>query len=713
MNYESFPYHETSESLVNILKDRTQSEDSQFFRLLVGYYMCLAAAQMRCSIDTPDKGEIPVNMYVLNLAPSGFGKTMSMNTLEGEVFNHFRAFFLKHTFPNQAQESLAKLANERAIRKGTDPDDELIRVTKEFDATGSMPYAFDSGTKAAVRQLRHKLLMANAGSMNLIMDEVGANLSSNAEVFDTFIELFDKGLAKPNLLKNTSDSIRNEEIIGMTPANLMMFGVPNRLLDGAQTEEDMMTMLNMGYARRCFFGLVKPGTSGKQERTAEEMFDACTNQTNGATLEDIANKLSNMSDIINVNKKLVITRATCIELNKYQLDCEKRAKVLPAHQDLQKSELANRHFKVLKLAGAYAFMDESPEVTSDHIKNAIRVAEDSGEAFTNLLARDKPFVKLAKFIADVGREVTHADLVEELPFYKGSSSVKAEMMTHAIAYGYKNNIVIKKSFSDGIEFLRGESLKPTDTTKMIVSYSSDMTTDYRSELAPFDKLHLLTQAQGLHWVAHHLNTGYRDDLHVIPGFNMAVVDVDGGVNMSTAALLLSGYKWHMYTTKRHTAQDQRFRIVFPMNYELRLDSKDYQEFMISLYDWLPFDVDRQTKERSRKWLAHPGQYLYNDGELLDILPFIPKTKKNEDHKQLITSQQAMDNLERWVSNNIGDGNRNNMLLRYALVLLDGGFDFEAIRTRVMALNDKIADKLDEAELMATVMVTVARRLAKP
>jgi hypothetical protein len=53
-----------------------------------------------------------------------------------------------------------------------------------------------------------------------------------------------------------------------------------------------------------------------------------------------------------------------------------------------------------------------------------------------------------------------------------------------------------------------------------------------------------------------------------------------------------------------------------------------------------------------------------------------------------------------------------MLLRYAMILLDGGFDFENIRQRVMTLNNKIADKLDEAEVMSTIMITVAKAISK-
>lgn len=709
---DQMQYHPTSEQLVQILRDHTQAEDTLFFRLLVGYYFSLVASQMRCVIKSPDRGgDVPVNMYVLNLAPSGYGKTMSMNLLENKVLGLFRHRFIEETFPLLVTQNLPKLALKRANRKNTDPDEELIRVQKEFDATGEMPFSFSSGTTPAVRQIRHKLLMAEAGSLNLIMDEVGANLSSNMELFNAFIELYDKGEIKGNLLKNSAENQRNAEILGATPSNLLMFGVPTRLFDGAKTEEDVMTMLDMGYARRCFFGYIR-GVNRKKARTAESMFKDRTNAANTAAIDALADRFEALADMINANKPLAIKDATCITLNEYQLHCEARAEKMPEHMEMQKRELSERSFKVLKLAGAYAFVDDSAEVTEEHIYNAIRLAEDSGEAFAKLLSRDKSWVKLAKYIAAKGEDVTQADLAEELPYYKGSASAKSEMLVQAIAWGYKNNVIIKKAFADGIEFLRGESLEVTDLNEMILSYSSDITEGYANHRAPWDKLHKLTQAQGLHWVAHHLNGGYRNGDNVIPGFNLLVIDVDGGYNMTTAKMLLAKQKFLLYTTKRHTPDEHRFRIILPTNYELKLDGKDYKEFMANVFAWLPFEADTSAGQRERKWLSHDGHYEYNDGELFDVLPFIPKTTKNEERKTLLNSQQSMDNLERWMLNNIGDGNRNNLLLRYALILVDGGFGFEQIGDKVKELNSKIADKLDESEIMATVMVTVAKTLAK-
>ena len=709
--FSQMKYHPTSEKLVKIICDKAQRDDPLFFRIMVAYYFSVAAAQMRCAINTPDRGVVPVNTYVLNLAPTGYGKTLSANILEGEVLHLFRNRFLNETFPILAEANIAKLAVSRAARKGTDPDDELSRTEKEFEAQGDMVFSFDSGSSPAVKQLRHKLLMANAGSMNLIMDEVGNNLTANAEAFGTFIELFDKGLTKQKITKVGKDNKRSEEIIGQTPANLLMFGVPSRLLDGGKTEDEMMAMLTMGYARRCFFGYVK-STGKRATRSAEQMFIDRTNTDNDVALTEIADRLENLADIINANKKLHISRETCILLNEYQLLCEERASDLSEQQALSASELRERNFKVLKLAGAYAFMDDSSTVTNEHVFNAIKLAEDSGEAFVQILSRDKNWVKLAKYFATTKGEVTQADLAEDLPYYRGSSSVRSDMLNMAISYGYKNNIIIKKSFSDGVEFLRGETLKETDLNSMVIAYSTDFTTDYSNETAPFDQLHKLTNAPGMHWTSHHLLEGYRNEDNCIPGFNLVVIDVEDSVSFSTAKMLLKDYKYLIYTTKRHTDEANRFRILLPTNYELTLDAKDYKEFMNNIYDWLPFAVDKGTNQRSRKWMSNPGTYEYNDGLVLDVLPFIPKTAKNEVRKTLMDSQQSMDNLERWIINNIGDGNRNNLLLRYAMILVDAGIDADPIRIKVNALNDKIPDKLSEAEILGTIMQTVYKAVAK-
>ena len=710
--YGEMDYHPTSEKLVEIICERTRNSNPLFFRVHVAYYYAVLAAMMRTTVRTnDDRGDLPINLYAINLATSGAGKGLATNIMEDQVINQFRRSFQLNTFPVLANRNLPKIANERAIRDQKDPNEVLTRVEKEFDGLGPLLFSFDSATLAAIKQARHKLLMAEAGSINFQMDELGDNLQGNSEAFSAYLELFDVGKIKQKLLKNTGDNARSEEIEGRTPANMMLFGTPSRLFTGDKTEEELNGMLQAGYARRCFFGF-SLDHDHVMDISARDLLKQRQNTSSHDFIKKLSNRLAKLADPGNANKILQMSEDVSVLFIEYQLACEGAAHNLPAHEEVRKAEMSHRHFKALKLAGAYAFIDGDAEISMSHAYNAIKLAEDSGSAFDKLLSRDKPYVKLAKYIAAIRRSVTQVDLVEDLPFYKGSLSAKNDMMALAIAYGYQNNILIKKAFIDGIEFLRGETLEETDLNKLIVSHSTDLAKDYKNEYAPFSKLSNLTQCKGLHWVNHHLNDGHRCEENAQLGFNMVVIDVDGGTSLALARELLKDYKALFYTTKRHGVDNkERFRIILPTNFKLLLDTHDFKEFMRNLYEWLPFEVDDQTGQRARKWLSHNGSCYYQDGELLDVLPLIPKTTKNDSRKQLLNDQASMDNLERWVINNIGDGNRNNQLLRYAMILVDAGFGFDSIRQKVMTLNDKLPDKLSEAEVLSTIMITVTKRLS--
>lgn len=709
MDYDSLKHNAMSEDIVQVIGDRLLVDEPLFFRLMVGFHFAMVAASMRAMIRMPEGNTIPINMYCLNLAPSNFGKTRAATIIKKEVLNQFITRFEKETFPIQADDNLPKLACDRARRKAVDPDEEMERVQAEFDNTGEMLFSFDSGTDAGAKQTRHKLLMAQAGALNLFVDEIGLNYTKSKDLLDLFMELYD-GEVGTKLIKHTREQHRNAELRGITPANMMLFGTSNKLLDGSKLEDDLMSMLESGYARRCFFGFVR--SLEKIAITPEEAYKRAQSAKQSQVLDKLSDMFGNLADLINVNRIINIPEQTALKMYEYQFDCERRANQLKEHDSIQKTEMMSRFYKAIRLAGAYAFVEGSPDIEVQHLESAIKLAEESGKAFENILKREKPYVKLAKYIANLSEEVTHADLVEELPYYPKAANHRSDMLSLAIAYGYKNNIIIKKSFNDGIEFLRGETLQPTDLSQMIVSYSTDIATNYRNEVAPFDQLHKLTSAPGLHWTNHHLKGGHRQEDNAVPGFNLIVLDIDGGVSLKTAKLLLKDYKALFYTTKRSTDQENRFRIIFPTNFQLKLEAKDYKEFMSNFFEWLPFEADEATGQRARKWLSHSGHYEYNDGELIDVLPFIPKTSKNEERKRLMNDQHSLNNLERWVINNTGDGNRNNMILRYAMLLVDAGFDLEQVRDKTIDLNDKLPDKLDESEILSTVMVSASKAIAK-
>lgn len=496
-------YFPIVENLTKILCERTRSNDPSFFRIIVSYYLVKIASMMRCSFQTPDRGAIPVSMYAINLAVSGHGKGHSMNILEDSIINPFRTRFLDSTFPELAESHIKALALKRAVKYNVGPDEMTITLTQAFEEMGPLAFSFDSGTVPAVKQMRDKLLMAGAGSVNLEIDEIGSNLVGQTEILTTLLELFDVGKLKQKLTKNTNDNKRIEEITGKTPTNMLLFGTPSKLLNGGKIEEEFYSFLDIGFARRCIFGYSRK-TVKSSALSPKEIYDMMSDSSTSQYLQTIAHTLESLADSINFNVVLQVEEPVALELIQYQLNCEELADSLPEHQEIEKAELAHRYFKAEKLAGAYAFVDNSDKITSTHLWNAIKLVEDSGQAFDQILNRERPNVKLAKYIAGVEEDVTHSDISEDLPFYKGTAAAKRELMDYAIGWGYKNNVIIKKFLADGIEFFRGEALHEVDPNEVNVAYSIDIAVGYQNEVIPFTDIGILTAAPGYHFINHHL-----------------------------------------------------------------------------------------------------------------------------------------------------------------------------------------------------------------
>ncbi len=702
-------YFKPVKKLADILCQKTQSSDPLFFRILVSYYFVKVASMMRCDIQTMDRGNVPVSMYALNLALSGHGKGHSTNIVEEQVIQEFTQRFREETWPEISTRNLSILAATRAAKKNGDPDVELALVEAEFARLGQLAFSFDSGTTAAVKQMRHKLLMADAGSMNMEIDEIGSNLLGNQEVLTTFLELFDIGKVKQKLIKNTKENERSEEIDGRTPTNMMLFGTPSKLLNGSKVEEEFYSMLDTGYARRCVFGYTKDSHKDTS-MTPQQVLDVMMDPVSNGYLKKLSHKLGNLADIHNFDTVLTMDTPVTLLVIEYRLHCEKLAEKMTEFDEMRKAECSHRYFKALKLSGMHAFIDGSAKITEDHFMSAVKLVEDSGKAFSLILKRDMSHVRLVKYIAGIGRDVTHADITEDLPFYKGTANAREDMLTLGISWGYSNNIIIKRLMRDGIDFFRGESLNETDLDNMTVAYSQDIATGYKSEKVSWANMTKLFTAPGYHWINHHLVEPRRNEDNCIPGFDMIVIDVDGGVAIKTAQMLLKNYTYHLYTTKRHTATEERFRMIFPLNFHLKLDAKDFKQFMDNFFEWLPFDVDRQTGQRARKWLSNPTTVISHDGMLMDTLPFIPKTRKAIDRQALVASQSGLNNLERWFFANTEDGNRSNQFIRFGYMLVDMGFGIDEIRDKLMSLNSRLPEKLDEIEILNTILISVSKAI---
>jgi hypothetical protein len=149
-------------------------------------------------------------------------------------------------------------------------------------------------------------------------------------------------------------------------------------------------------------------------------------------------------------------------------------------------------------------------------------------------------------------------------------------------------------------------------------------------------------------------------------------------------------------------------MIFPLSYKLKLNKQEFKMFMENVYAWLPFDSDEATNQRSRKWMSNDGIHEYNDGLPINVYDFMPSTKgQKEMTKSLmdVMDNGALSKVESWLIRN-GQGQRNNTLIKYALLLVDSGDSARSIESKVMEFNNKFDEPLDEREIMSTVMKTV-------
>ncbi len=706
---ENTPHHPAMSELTDILCHRTGNVNRDFFQTEIAYFLSLIPSAMRATIISPERGKIPINVYSIALATSGFGKGHSVNLME-DVISGFREEYTHSVFPTLAEKSIYDLAVDIAARKGGDEDEEKSILEADFKRQGHAPFIFDSGTAPAVKQLRYKLLLAKSGSINFQMDEIGSNLIGNSEVLNVLLELYDLGRIKTKLIKNTAENERGVDLVGETPANVLMFGTTSKLFDGSKTEDEFFSFLETGYARRCFFGIGKPEIY-RGQLNPKDVYSSLVSKNKSVALNKWKNNFTKFADVKYSNLNIKVPEEVGIQLVSYRLFSESLANKMPEHEVIKKAEIGHRYFKALKLAGVYAFIDDSDHITMENLYQAIKITEASGKSFHTLLNRERNFVRLAKYISESKDNLTHADLVEDLPYYPSSATPRKEIMDLAMAWGVGNHVVIKKEVISNVDFFSGSTLEETNLNKLSFSFSNHFASNYSTEHRSLDELPKLLAAPNLHWCNHSFNKEHRSEENVIEGFNMIVIDVDGGVLLNHCHSLLSEYTFITSTTKRHTEDEHRFRIIFPTNYVLKLDTQDYKEFINSFLLWLPFESDVSANQRCKKWMTTNNSKIFiNKGtKIIDVLPFIPKTKKNNEYKDSILDLGNLDNLERWFLGNMDTGNRNNNLLNFAMMLFDAGMDYKELSKKVIDLNSCSNYPLKKEEIKSTILKSVASK----
>src|SRR5690606_37379181 len=120
---------------------------------------------------------------------------------------------------------------------------------------------------------------------------------------------------------------RGIEIDGPSPANLLMFGTPSKILDGSTVEAQFFELEETGYARRLLTAYsVSVNKIGNL--TPEQVFDLACASSSSEVITKLKDKFAALADPLNFNRKIYVPKEVSIHLIAYRQKCEAAAELL-------------------------------------------------------------------------------------------------------------------------------------------------------------------------------------------------------------------------------------------------------------------------------------------------------------------------------------------------------------------------------------------------
>jgi len=675
--------------------------------VMVNYALAEMTASLRTKLELYDGTTKPLNNYSYVFAESGVGKDVTMSALNRIFIDSFKKR-MQMGFDKHKE----KYWSERVmtlVDQDEEDADEIIKEEKRMVSPFS--YRISSGTLAGVSKSRVTYSLYNIGAVNLVIDELGSNYGMIRELIALMLSSYEDGSTEGRQLKS-------ESVVAVSgvPSNFIGYSSPALAFDGGATEKMITADLSQGMARRSWFAYaVRPKP---KKMTAEERVKMIRNNadTNKGNLKEINEKFSKLASPKNMYQNVTVSEEAEIVNMKYHMDCEAIAESKHDLSEQERIELVNRAWKAIRLASVYAFIDDKREVEVPHIEQAIYVAEMSGQAFKKVMNQPKVFERMFQFIAN-RKETTEVDL-ENQKWYSGNIRNKRDLMGLAKAYGYKQDHLFRVKDIEGIDFYSFLPMPKTNPDKVIISASQDITKGYKQLKVSFDDLYSLVTKDGFMYSAGTFKGGHRNKDNYKQEQNLIIIDIDDGMKLSTAKLMLSDYKCLIATTKSHQKDKKglicdRYRIIFIADKTIKLDSETYGNFMANVYDHLGLPADQSCKDSSRFYYGAEGEYWYSEGEkLIEIEPLIPDGEKANEikiHRSSI-GYSSLGSLEKFYISEEPNG-RNNQLNKYSLVLYkDEGYDYESIEKKVIELNEKFSEPLSMKELNGTVLKSIKRKM---
>jgi hypothetical protein len=629
-----------------------------------------------------------VNYFGITFSGTGDGKDFVINSVVDEFGK------LKKIYP--------KLVDKKFNTTVSRAESCSINHEKQNWILPDSLFCSVEGTPEGFQKTMQGMAYAEGFSLNITHGEFG-DILMNADMLSRIKEAWDSGSGRGKMIAG-GGYFAVEDI----PVNVLLYGTPYSIKSSPQKIDKIKSELINGFGRRSFLFF------GKNKKIEPNPYKDCMTKEEKEQLTSLALKYLKLTETDDIRIVKYSKEATD-KLNEY-VQYLKNEYNQDEHNELKKS-IATSFLKIERLAVIIALSDFSTTVEPHHMQVAIDFNERTKQHLFEISKGYQPHALIFENL--VSKSMSRVMLLEEIS--QLNSRNFNEYLELAKEYALHQMYTIKEG-KQHIKMYSAEQIQDTNLDKMIVSVAMDNKREHSIDMKPLKipffgsdikSIESLVRSKVSCFSLAHFSPsdtathGHRRADNFIEGQNIIAVDVDNGLPLETALVLLKDYVHIIYTTKSHQKEGKgdRFRIILPTNKEFFVSPEVHKDLIANVCKVLGVtSYDASTRNVSRLWFTNPEAEIFinKDGNLFDVMQCIPNTERSTkmldtiDKVDALSIEPRIEGIYLWFLNSADVGNRNASLYRVAMMFKELGVD-NAIE-HMHKMNAMLVQPLKDAEL---------------
>lgn len=647
--------------------------------------------------NNKDKIIIP-NYFGITFGSSGIGKNHSDNVAKTIFTTQYKTF-----------DSMAASFYESKKDSEGKPDQRYLNLSSYFIPVSS--------TWQALQKAAQTVKDMGAGSVNIVSDELGDSIMSMSEIFTKLKSTWDTGTSEGPV--NVTNGGESYFLVEDVCFNALLFGAPAPFELVPAKKDKLLETYVSGMARRSF--IYHNNTYKKSENRNYEF-----EKLGQDFYEELDKYRNELRYFINNTERIIYPQ----EIRELLVEYDSQKEVERERSNSLIAEDLGSTKKIEKLLGIIACLDLEEKINIEHLRFAIDFTEALDKTAEETVEIKPVYMRLYNEI-EKRQFAARTDLVKAVKDVT-LKELDSQMILVEEYANMSGNSLIKKEYN-GIVKYKIEKLSQTDLDKIIISinFDNDRTNPqgFIKKIGTFKGLAEKIINTDIRYSAGTFKNEYITDENYLQEQNLFIIDVDNDLTIEDAKKLFSSMTYLITTTKSHQKLKKqgnkevtcdRFRIILPTSSVFHLNYKTYSETYMNVINSLGIqEADKKCRNASRWYYGNPdGEYWYNEGNLLDIRPFIPDSSEHIDASTSVKKYEAnnsngasasirVDAAIRWFLSNTSTGNRNDNL--YSLgVLLKVEIKEEDWQRFLLEANSCLSSPLSESD-MQTIIRSVSRK----